>query len=402
MVIFTYQAVDHKGEIKQGEIEAHDEAHAGLLLQNEGLIPIKIHQGKARFGRLLNLSRGESVKQKDVKLFTIQLSTLIEAGLPLDRALSVLLEIEEKENWRNIISDIQESVRGGKSLSDAFSKHPKAFSHFYVNLVRAGEISGSLDISLNRLAQYLERADELRGNIKKALYYPIILFIAMVGILSYLLLKVVPTFENLLKRRHEALPFLTDMVFGMSYFLRHYWYIVLIVLILFAWWFKNQLNDPVARKHWDGRFLRIPIVGDMISKVEFSRFARTLGTLLSNGVPLLTALRSVRDTVGNSVLSQVIEEGIGQMKGGRGIANALIKSGHFPVMGLQMLRVGEETGKLESSLLKVADLLDGEIRNDVSSFVALLGPLMLIIMGGMVGLIMGGLIQAMLVLSSTH
>lgn len=399
MANYSYQAVDNKGEIRQGVLEVSDELQASILLQNEGLIPIRIRKGH-KISSGFSFSRGKRLKNKDIKNFTLQISTLVEAGLPLDRALSVMQEMEEREAWKNILADIQETVRGGKALSQGFANHPQAFTPFYVNLVRAGELSGSLDISLKRLADYLERADELRGNIKKALYYPIILFIAMVSIVGYLLLKVVPTFETMLARKSAALPLLTDMVFAMSNGLRHYWWLLLIVCIAGLYWFIQQLKNPSSRKKWDGRFLHIPVVGALISKVEFSRFARTLGTLLSNGVPLLTALRSVRDTVGNSVLAQVIEEAIGQMKGGRGIASALIKSNLFPAMGLQMLRVGEESGKLESSLLKVADILDGEIRSDVSSFVALLGPLMLVVMGGLVGLIMGGLIQAMLLVSS--
>jgi general secretion pathway protein F len=325
-------------------------------------------------------------------LLTQQLANLLHAGMPLDRALTILISVSEDEQTQTLLERVQEKVRGGSSLADALEAQG-AFSRFYLNMIRAGEAGGALEVVLKRLTEFLERSQALRETVTSALIYPIILLSVSALSVIILLTFVVPQFQQLFADAGKALPLATQIVIAVGDGFRHYWWVGAMLLVLLVAALRQQLSQPVSRARWDRWFLSLPLFGDFIAKVETARLSRTLGTLLGNGVSLLNALAIVRETLTNQVLSTALGEVAEHVKTGRGLAEPLQESGNFPKLAVQMIRVGEETGQLQEMLLQVAETYDGEVQTAVKRMLTLLEPAL--ILG--LGVIIAGIIMSILV-----
>lgn len=395
MTIFTYKAIRADGDIHEGEIEAHDQAAVIRKLQAEGLMPLRIREGGAS-----GLARwfkppasGKALTAAQIGLLTRELATLLEAGLTLDRSLQVIIELADEEALKKVLVQLQERVRGGATFSVALEGQSHSFSRLYINMVRAGEAGGALDLVLVRLAEFLDRSAELRSTIQSALVYPAILL--GVSLLSVILLLtfVVPQFAQLFKDMGGNLPLATRIVIGTGAVFQNYWWLLLSVGAGGTALVLKRLENPAARTEWDRKVLTLPLFGDLVKKMETARFCRTLATLMENGLPLLSALGLAKEVIGNQVLAHCVADTTEDVKRGRGLAEPLGSRGLFPRLALQMIKVGEESGKLEPMLAKVADLYDRETRATVQRMLTLIEPLMIIGLG----VIVAGIIMSILV-----
>lgn len=393
---YRYEAVDNAGEVLRDEIEAPTLEGAVERLRDQGLLPLSVNEAKGGFlrGSLGQpwFSQRRALSRKSVTLLTQQLANLLHAGMPLDRALTILISVSEDEQAQTLLERVQEKVRGGSSLADALEAQG-AFSRFYLNMIRAGEAGGALEVVLKRLTEFLERSQALRETVTSALIYPIILLSVSALSVIILLTFVVPQFQQLFADAGKALPLATQIVIAVGDGFRHYWWVGAMLLVLLVAALRQQLSQPASRARWDRWFLSLPLFGDFIAKVETARLSRTLGTLLGNGVSLLNALAIVRETLTNQVLSTALGEVAEHVKTGRGLAEPLQESGNFPKLAVQMIRVGEETGQLQEMLLQVADTYDGEVQTAVKRMLTLLEPAL--ILG--LGVIIAGIIMSILV-----
>jgi general secretion pathway protein F len=308
--------------------------------------------------------------------------------------LSILAELAERPEMKRIVADVLQSVQRGKSLAEALAAHPKVFPPIYVNMVKAGEIGGVLDHVLNRLTDYLERAGELRDEVRSAMVYPIILTITAFASVTVLLTYVLPKFAAIFAQAGHALPFSARMLLGTSQMMRSYWWAGLLVGVLGTFGVMHYIRTPGGRLQWDQLKLRLFLLGELTRKVAVARFARTLGTLLRSGVPMLQALDIVRDVSGNLVIAQAIDEVKVGVRGGSGVAGPLSHTGAFPQLALQMIGVGEETGKLDEMLLQVAEYFDKEVRQQVKRLTSLLEPVLLLVGGVVVGFVVLSMFSA--------
>lgn len=393
---YRYEAVDNAGEVLRDEIEAPTLEAAVERLRDQGLLPLSVNEAKGGFlrGGLGQpwFSQRRALSRKSVTLLTQQLANLLHAGMPLDRALTILISVSEDEQAQTLLERVQEKVRGGSSLADALEAQG-AFSRFYLNMIRAGEAGGAMEVVLKRLTEFLERSQALRETVTSALIYPIILLSVSALSVIILLTFVVPQFQQLFADAGKALPLATQIVIAVGDGFRHYWWVGAMLLVLLVAALRQQLSQPASRARWDRWFLSLPLFGDFIAKVETARLSRTLGTLLGNGVSLLNALAIVRETLTNQVLSTALGEVAEHVKTGRGLAEPLQESGNFPKLAVQMIRVGEETGQLQEMLLQVADTYDGEVQTAVKRMLTLLEPAL--ILG--LGVIIAGIIMSILV-----
>ena len=396
MPIFEYKAVSPTGETITGEMEAPSEALVIARIQEEGSIPVSAREaGKGL--RLDTLFKGKKgLSQRDIGDITQQLSTLLGAGLPLDRSLGILVELTDNERIKTTVEKIRNRVREGGSLSDALEERHGVFSRFYINMVRAGEVGGSLDQTLARMSEYLERAKELKDSVVSALIYPALLVFLAIVSLMLLMIYVIPQFTPMFEDFGGDLPFMTKVVVGVGDVLQRYWWAIIGIVVLIVAWFKAQMANPTSRFAWDRRFLNTHWVGDIIAKVETARLARTTGTLLVNGVPLLSALSIAKNVMTNTVLAEDVAEAAKRVKTGAPLAKALDEDGHFPSLALQMVNVGEETGQLDEMLIKVADTYDREVRITIDRLMALLVPVMTLGLALMIGVIVMSVLMAIL------
>ncbi|MGB4947374.1 MAG: type II secretion system F family protein, partial [Candidatus Competibacter denitrificans] len=366
---YRYEAVDASGEVLRDEMEAPSQEAVIAQLRDGGLLPLSVAEAKGGFlrsalGQPL-FSKRRALSRKAVTLITQQLASLLSAGMPLDRALTILISVsEDEQHTKPLLERVQEKVRGGSTLADALEAQG-VFSRFYLNMVRAGEAGGALETVLKRLTEFLERSQALRETVTSALIYPIILLSVAALSVIILLTFVVPQFQRLFADAGKALPLATQIVIAVGDGFRHYWWVGLIVIGLIVTVARQRLSQPENRLRWDRRLLRIPLLGDLIAKVETARLSRTLGTLLGNGVSLLNALTIVRETLSNRVLANALGEVSEHTKTGRGLAEPLLETGNFPKLAVQMIRVGEETGQLQEMLLQVADTYDNEVQTAV-------------------------------------
>jgi general secretion pathway protein F len=395
MPLYSYKAVRLDGQVEDGEMEAADEAALVAALQKEGLIPIKTHTAGGIVGYLAQRGR-KRVGSKEVGLITRELSTLLEAGLPLDRSLQILIELADQEPVNALLTDLQERVRGGETFSQALDANSQVFSRLYVNMVRAGEASGALEAALARLADYLESSAELRETIKSALVYPTILVVVAGMALVLLLVFVVPQFTQLFDDMGADLPLATRIVVAAGDLFRSYWWAMLTCITLGAALIIKLLERPEVRDRWDRRLLTLPLLGDLVWKLETARFCHTLSTLLENGMPLLGALSLAKEVVGNRKIAGQLEAIGDDLKRGRGLAEPLNEHQVFPKLALQMIRVGEESGRLDPLLTKVARLYDQETRAAVQRMLTLLEPALIIGLGIMVAGIIISILVAIL------
>jgi general secretion pathway protein F len=398
MPLFSYKAVSRAGESMEGERESVDEGTLVAALQTEGFIPIWVKPAGARFFPWGGSSSSRlRLGHKEIMLFTRELLTLLQAGLPLDRAMNVLLDLTAQDpKLHTLIDRVLKSVKGGTQLSEALDAQGGVFSRFYINLVRAGEAGGALEQVLERLTEYLERSKELRDTVVTAMIYPAILLVMATGSLMVLLMFVVPQFMELFESAGKELPVPTQIVIAVADGLQNYWWLIALVIGAIVLFFRAQLADPRHRPAWDRRLLWAPLIGELVRKLETSSFARTLGTLLQNGVPLLTAMSIVKETLNNRAAAERVEAAVAVVKEGGGLSAPLAEVGWLPDLAVQMIKLGEESGHLPEMLERIANTYDKEVKITVQRLLALLEPVLIVGLGIVIAGIIASIMMAIL------
>jgi general secretion pathway protein F len=336
----------------------------------------------------------------DVAVMTRQLATLIGAGIPLFESLNALIEQVEKESLKKVLTQVREQVREGTSFAKALEGHPSVFPPLYVSMVRAGEASGTLEGVLSRLTTFMENHAKLVGKVTAALAYPALMAVIGTGLISVLMVAVVPNVTGIFASMDQALPWYTALLIGTSEFAASYWWLVILALVGAVYGFRRWLRTPKGRLTWDTFVLRAPIFGTLIQMLSIARFARTLATLLSSGVALLSAMDIVRSVLGNAALEKVVSDAIGSIREGQSIADPLKRSGRFPPIVTHMIAIGERSGQLESMLENVADAYDSAVETRVQVLTSLLEPLMIVVMGGAVAFIAISILMPLIQMSS--
>jgi general secretion pathway protein F len=388
MAVFSYRGTNPQGAIIEGAIEAADEQAAIERLKNSDIIPLKIFLPGKGFKR--RFARRSSTA--DLLNFTTELTSLLEAGLPLDRSLNILAGISEKKEKQAVIQAILRSIREGSSFSDALQKHPRMFSRLYVNMIKAGEAGGVLPAVLEKLTEFLESSQELKEQVLSSMIYPIIL-VSFGGLsIIFLLTYVLPKFSVIFSELGSSLPLSTQLLLSVSQTLKTFWWAILI--IIFSGWilFRTYIKSEPGRYRWDG--IKLKLMGEIIRKLETARFCRTLGTLIRSGVPLLQALRNSRDVLSNQVIASALEPVSRGVQEGQGMALPLAAAGVFPSLALSMIKVGEETGQLDTMLLKVAATYEKSLRVSIKRFISFLEPAMILGMGLVIGFIVLSMLLA--------
>jgi type II secretion system protein F len=397
MAFFQYRAADQAGKIIEGVMEAEVEQSVVSRLHEMGCIPLRIALPGERGGsaalRLPILTR-RKVSQQQLLQFTQELSTLLSAGLPLDRSLSILGGLIEEKEFSAVLKTTLEAVRAGKSLATSMGEHPQVFPKLYVNMIRAGEAGGILESVLRYLAEYMESSQALKEDVKSALIYPMILATAAGLSLTILFIYVIPRFSLIFKDVGKALPWITRMVIEFSHALTQYGWIGFLLVVVAAAGGLFYVRTPEGKAETDSLLLRLWLLGDLIRKFETARFARTLSALLKGGVPLLDALGTVQGVVGNRLLSRALGQVQVRVREGKGMARPLSESGLFPPLALNMIAVGEETGKLEAMLAEVAGYYDQEVKRTTKRLTALLEPALILGMGLIIGVVVVSMLMA--------
>jgi general secretion pathway protein F len=397
MPVFRYRAVNPAGDVAVGELEAANESEIVDRLRDQGMLPMQVAPTNggapartAGAGRPGVRGKRKWFSPKKVTgdhllAITRELATLLRAGLPLDRALELLIGLAPSPPVAALLQQIRDDVRGGKSLSQALDVRRDVFSRFYVNIVRAGEAGGALGVVLTRLSETMERNKDLRESVKSALIYPTILIGVAVMSVIVLLIWVVPQFELTFAQAGKALPLATQMVVLLGTVMRRWWWAIGGAVVLFALWVPRHLRRPAVKHRWDERLLAVPVLGDLLTKVEVARFARTLATLLGNGVTLLAGLAIVKETLGNTVLAAALDGVTTRLREGKGFGRPLAETGLYPKLATQMILVGEESGRLEEMLTRVAEVYDREVQMAIKRFLAILEPMMILGLAVMIG-----------------
>jgi general secretion pathway protein F len=388
---FYFKAVASDGKVRTGTLTAEDDKWVARELKRQGLIPVYVGLEQKKSFQLKAPSFGPG-KKRDVLFFTQELSTLLNAGVPLDRALSITSELTERDRFRFIVIDVLRVLKGGKSLADSLATHPDYFPSLYVNMVRAGEASGSLAIVFERLSEFERTRDDLRGYIISSMIYPCLL--ATVGMVSIFVLMyfVVPRFSAVFEESHMKIPTPTKLMMEASRLTQAYGWIVIGTLAVAAIAFRFYIRTASGRLWWDGFRLRIPILGDALRKAETARFARAMATLVANSVPLVQSIHISGAILNNTRIASSLELVAQGVKRGEGIANPIRKAGQFPPLAGHLLAVGEETGRLDQMFSRMADIYDADTRSAIKRFTTLFEPLVILVMG----VIVGALILSML------
>jgi type IV pilus assembly protein PilC len=381
--VWVWEGKTRTGETRSGETEAADEGQVQQRLRAMALSNVKIKKKPMRLN--LKLPGIGGTTQKDLVIFTRQFATMIDAGLPLVQCLDILATQLDNLAFRDVLSKVKVKVESGSTLAEALGDHPRVFDTLYVQLVAAGEIGGILDTILNRLAAYIEKNERLKKKVKGAMVYPSVVLVVAVGVTVVLLLFVTPTFEKMFKDFGGVMPAPTQFVIDISKFLQHY--IVYMVMAAFgaSAAFRAWLRWPRGRQQWDAFVIRTPIFGPLIRKVAVARFTRTLGTMISSGVPILDAMEVVAKTAGNSVVEKAIRYTKEKISEGKTIVQPLAETKVFPPMVVQMIGVGEATGAMDQMLTKIADFYDDEVDDAVGALTSLIEPVMMVFLGGVVG-----------------
>jgi len=391
---YAYKATDKEGKDRFGVLEAESQALAVQDVRNMGLFPTHIREARKSDEKRARRKKGGldelyfgGVKFKEKVIITRQLSTLIDAGLPLLRSLNILIAQLKASKMRDTLREISADVQSGGTFSEALAKHPKIFDRLYVNMVKAGEVGGMLEVVLNRLATFMEKRQALIRKVRGALVYPIAVIVIATGIVSFLLVKVVPVFAEIFEEFGGKLPAPTQFLVDASEFLKVSWWKLLLYFNSFVIFIKLIRKVPIVQRMIDRISLKVPKVGDLVTKVAVARFARTLGTLLNSGVPILQALKITRDTISNSVIQDAVMKVHDRIKEGDTIAAPLDETKVFPAMVVNMIDVGEETGSLDAMLNKVADIYDAEVEAAVEALLTLMEPAIIVGLGGVIGFI---------------
>ena len=384
---FQYKVKDKSGKLVEGSLEAENAQLVVSKLRSMGYVPIEIQQqGGSSFQRELKLPFfSDRVKLKEVAVFSRQFATMINSGLSLLRSLNILAEQTESKALAEIVNQVRMDVEKGSSLSQAMSKHPKAFGRLYVSMVRAGEIGGALDSVLMRLADTIEKQVELRRKVKSAMTYPLVVAVLVLTIVTAMLLFVIPMFQDIYKQLGGTLPPPTQLLINISNICRKFWYLIFLVEGGGAFAFRRWINSEEGRKQWDAIKLKVPVFGKLVRKTALARFSRTLSALVRSGVPILESLDIVAETAGNYVVAKAVRETQAAVKRGDPLSKKLEEHPVFPPMVVQMMAVGEETGALDEMLDKIADFYDQEVEATVDALTSLIEPLLIVVMGVCVG-----------------
>jgi general secretion pathway protein F len=397
MAEYLYKATTLNGQTVEGVMDGKDEEAIIQSLHQLGYIPIRItsHQEKETGLRLPSFLR-QRVGVKNLLAFTQELSTLISAGLPLDRSLNILGTLTENATLREAVKDVLKKVEGGNSLAEAMGNHSRIFSKLYINMVRAGESGGFLETILSRLAQYLEGMKEIRDHLISVMIYPLILTVVTGISITVLVTFVIPRFARIFSDLKQTIPLPTQIVLTFSQLVRDYWWAGVGAVLLIYFGLKAYTKDEERKWRWDRSKLRWMVVGDLIKKLEMARFARTLGTLLQSGVSILPAFNLVKEISQNLAISRSIAHVHDRLREGKGISKSMEETGVFPPLAIHMISVGEETGTLDQMLIKVAEAYEENVRTAVKRFVSLLEPLIILFMGGVILFIVVSILWAIL------
>lgn len=397
---YRYRAVSASGDILEGEMDAASSASVAERLADMGHTPIRAEAAEGAsnggLGARAMASLRRRVNRRDLALLTRELATLLRAGVPLDRSLEILQSIVAKQHLRDAIERVLDQVRGGDTLADAMATRPHDFPRFYTSMVKAGEVSGTLDQVLERLAEFLERAQAVSESVRSALVYPIILVIVACASLIVLLTSVIPQFRPLFESAGQALPLPMAVLVGIADVLTAYWWAFVLAIAAAVVAFRRALAQRDSRLKIDGALLRWPLIGALIRKVEAARLCRMLSTLLRNGVSILTALAVIRDTVNNLALRDAVERAAAAVKEGRGLSRSFAEEKVLPDMALSLIRVGEESGELEGMLDQVAVIQERDVQRTISRLLAMLVPALTIGLGMIVAVVIVTLLSAIL------
>ncbi|HSN81829.1 MAG TPA: type II secretion system inner membrane protein GspF [Polyangiales bacterium] len=389
MGVYAYRGVDARGKAVKGVRDADSAKALRTVLKRDGILATEIlEQSEAArkaareidFGRLFR-----RVSQMDVAVATRQLSVLLRSGVPLVEALSALIEQLDHPDLKTAFTDTRNQVNEGSTLADALKAHPKLFPSLYVNMVAAGEASGTLEEVLGRLAEFLDDQTRLQSKVRGALAYPLVMAVVVVLILFLMMSVVVPKVTAIFENFNQTLPWYTRLLIFVSDVFSNYWWLLAILIGAAIWWFRRWRSSPEGRKKWDLFVLEVPLFGPLLVMVAVARFSRTLATLLASGVPVLTAMDITRNVLGNTELMRVVEDARTSVREGEGIAKPLRQAGRFPPIVTHMIAVGERSGQLEEMLIHVADAYDQQIEVRVGAMTSILEPLLIVVMGGVVG-----------------
>jgi general secretion pathway protein F len=391
MTTFFFRAIAADGKVRTGSLTAETDKLVARELRRQGLTPVYVGSGKQKSLDLkLPFSGGN--RRKDVLFFTQELSTLLTSGVPVDRALSITSELTERPAFRTIVSDILRILKGGKSLADSLSTHPEYFGDLYVNMVRAGEASGSLATVFERLTEFEKSRDELRNYIISSMIYPILLACVGLGSILVLMNFVVPRFASVFQDSHMKIPLPTQIMLETSKVVQAWWWVVAVALAVLFGMFKTYTATLDGRMVWDRLRLRIPLLGDALLKAETSRMARAMSTLVANSVPLVQSLGISAGILNNKYIARGVAAIAQGVKRGEGLAGPMRKAAVFPPLAAHLLTVGEETGKLDQMFARMADIYENETRSAIRRFTSLFEPIVILVMG----LVVGALVLSML------
>lgn len=399
MAFFRYKAVTPDGKVVEGTLEAADQEAAVVRLQEQGQLPIKVLSGAdgGLFSREFQLPwKRKRVPQRELLIFTQELSALVKAGLPLDRSLRILVDLTENDYLRQVIRAVLADIKGGKSLSEGLGKYPQVFPKVYVNMVKAGEVGGALDQILSRLVEYLEDVEEFHSALRTSMIYPailtFILFLSLLGMFTI----VIPQFATIFENAGAPIPLPMRIMLGLSAVMTGYGWIAVLGVVFASYRFKRYLDTEKGRLDWDRRVLELPVLGLILKKIEVSRFSRSLGTLLKSAVPLISSINIVKDIVGNRAIAASMEGIKSGVKKGEGLASPVRDAGVFPPFALHLLEVGEETGRLDDMLLQIAETYDREMRATLDRFMVLLGPVIILTLGSVIGAIIACILYSIM------
>jgi len=380
-MLFSYKAKESNGKIIEGEIEAVDQKSAITKLKDQKLVVVSLNPAKKK-----KKKKGK-VSQKEIVIFSRQLSTLVSSGVPIVQGLNILEGQAETPAFASVIAQIRSDIEGGLSISEAMKKHPKVFSELYVSMIKAGETGGILDTILERLSTYLESAEALKAKVKSALMYPAVIGGVATLITIFLIIFVIPIFKGIFEGFGAELPFMTRAIINISDFMRHNFLYLAIIFGGAFYGLKKYISTEKGKRKVDEIVLKLPVFGIILKKVAIAKFTRTLGTLVKSGVPILQGLETVATTSGNKIIEEVILKSRDSIKEGGRLAEPLKKSGIFPPMVVQMIGVGEETGSLDNMLIKIADFYDQEVDTAVKGLTSMIEPLIMVFMGVVIGFI---------------
>jgi general secretion pathway protein F len=393
MAAFYFRAVTPDGKLRTGTLSGASEREVARELRRQGLIPVYVGS-EPKKGFALRLPAWHRGRRRDVLFFTQELATLLGAGVPLDRALAITSELTERTEFRLVVQDVLRILKGGKSLADSLAAHPEYFSELYINIVRAGEASGALAPVFERLAEFERTRDELRNYILSSMIYPALLVVVGLASITLMLYFVVPRFAQVFEESRLRMPAATQILLEASNLLKRFGWIVFASVAAVLAGLRAYIRTPAGRWWWDGLRLRLPLLGEALRRAETARFARAMETLVANGVPLVQSLNIAARILGNQRIARALEAVAQGVKRGEGIAGPLRKSGHFPALAAHLLSVGEETGRLDQMFGRMAEIFENDTRTAIRRFTTLFEPLVILVMGVMVGILVLSMLLA--------